>query len=686
MKSSLTRGCLRISLLGGLGLLLLVQSLCRVSHAAEVGASGQPSESVSVRADKTRVTDRQYGLALYEFFQDKPFDALMAFQPLINPGNGSGEISPRLVAAGTYIRYGMPGRATQLLESLLARPASDSEGVQAGFPDRFRAEAHFLLGKAYYQQHRAKEALSQWSALTDEAFAEGLALPQREERKYLLALLYLTQDNSAQNRARAAERYEMMSEETAYRFYMGYNLAVFAWQTGDLVQTEKWTSEVIGELDAHIQEDEVITPEGQFVVPVEGRQAISEARVLQDKARILLALVRMEQGHDGEAIESLSQVMLYHYQADQLVKLYTMELLNSRKTEEADSVLLSYGKIQRESLTAEMIYLSAVIAEQGGSGDRADSLYQQSVTQSLIEQSAIEEAESQMLTQPGDWKALDMRLRPYLSDHREGRGALLALQNDFEFRREREEYEQLKVLLLRAEHWMDQLALFQVVLGERERRWFQRAEEVRKHQEGIQFDRINTHVRALSSTFPVLRGQSQDPLSLLEASQESALARLTQAENRYNSLRIRGYFNAEPERAQQIQQRLQLFRGMMVWQASESYANQKWRHQKVLRAIDWELARYQEASGRVNRRLKTHGDLGQLNNRVNKEIPRVEGLANRLRQALGNTQKQLQNTVSTWLAEQKRAAVSLERQGRLALARMADQRLREKGTQPGGQQ
>ena len=28
----------------------------------------------------------------------------------------------------------------------------------------------------------------------------------------------------------------------------------------------------------------------------------------------------MEQGHDGEAIESLSQVMLYHYQADQLVK------------------------------------------------------------------------------------------------------------------------------------------------------------------------------------------------------------------------------------------------------------------------------------------------------------------------------------------------------------------------------
>ena len=122
-----------------------------------------------------------------------------------------------------------------------------------------------------------------------------------------------------------------------------------------------------------------------------------------------------------------------------------------------------------------MIYLSAVIAEQGGSGDRVDSLYQQSVTQSLIEQSAIEEAEkkSQMLTQPGDWKALDMRLRPYLSDHREGQRALLALQNDFEFRQGAEEYEQQIHCSLRAEHWMDQLALFQVVLEERERRWFQ---------------------------------------------------------------------------------------------------------------------------------------------------------------------------------------------------------------------
>ena len=142
------------------------RGLARAMAAVVLVAAAQvlPAVAQDVAAP-TAIRDLYYGEALFQFYQDKHFDALTHLLAARSAGRVTNhEAESELLLGGLYLNYGQHIRAEEIFSRLL------TQAVAPAVRDR----AWFYLGKVRYQRGLNEDALAAFARISG-ALPDGLA-------------------------------------------------------------------------------------------------------------------------------------------------------------------------------------------------------------------------------------------------------------------------------------------------------------------------------------------------------------------------------------------------------------------------------------------------------------------------------------------------------------------------------
>lgn len=183
------------------------------------------------------VKDLKYGTILFDYYQQKYFDALIGYEY----ANEKNELKhngdeARLLKGGMTLSYGLPDDAQAVFQDLL------KENV----PQKTRNKAWFYLAKLYYQKGQAVDAVRNISRIKGDV-PKDIA----EEYNYLATLLNIHNQHldSAQNAI------GKVATHSAYEPYLIFNLAVSQLKNGQEKNSKENLLKVIDYSIKHPKEE-----------------------------------------------------------------------------------------------------------------------------------------------------------------------------------------------------------------------------------------------------------------------------------------------------------------------------------------------------------------------------------------------------------------------------------------------
>jgi hypothetical protein len=305
-------------------------------HAQSVPETGLPP---------VRVQSLHYGDALFHFYQDDWFDAIVrteayAAQGALGPHAGDAE----LLLGGMYLSFGQHERASDVFRRLLAAPST---------PQAVRGRAWFYLGKDLHARGYFEES---GDALR--RAAGQLPAGMEAERRVLLAQSLM----GLQRYEDAARQLENWSGPADWQAYGQFNLGVALIRAGRL-------GEGLAMLDRV----------GGIEAPTE------ELRSLRDKANVAIGYANLQAGNSAAARTALERVRLTGPQSNKALlaagwaaaaedrfeqalvpwaELRDRDLLDAAVQESYLAVPYAYAKLTAEKQAA-MSYEAAIAAFDG---------------------------------------------------------------------------------------------------------------------------------------------------------------------------------------------------------------------------------------------------------------------------------------------------------------------------------
>jgi len=601
----------------------LAAALCAV---ATLVSAQQPAQQP---AQQHTVQAPHYGDALFEFFQDRWFDAitgLMVSQHFgrVQPHGDEAEV----LRGGMLLSYGLHQEAGAVFAKLIERNAAPA----------VRDRAWFFLARMRYQRGllgEAGEALAR--------IANPLPGELEEERSLLTAQLRMAQGDFAG----AASVLQAVPPKAVASLYARFNLGVALVKTGDTARGNALLDE-IGRAPA----------------------ANEEQRSLRDRANVALGFAALQGQRPQQARDALQRVRLVGPQSNKALLGFGWAAAELKAPKDAlvpwtelagrdasDSAVLE-AKIAVPYALAELGALSQSLARYNEAIDLYDS-ERKRLEESIkaIRAGALLGALLERNRQ-GDMGAFGGIQQLPAMPHA---GHLSQLLAGHEFQESFKNLRDLQFLERNLSDWGGRLGVFGDMLANRRQAFEQRLPAVLQRAGELSLPAMQQRRDALATELARTEEQA-DALAFVDERERGLLERLRRVE-----AALKETNDAE------IAERLRRVSGALTWQLARDYPVRLWDAKKALRTTDKTLAEageHQAALARAQqdepaRFARFAARIAELEGRLQALNPRVA--------ALGREQQgQLQEMAVAELESQKERLDVYAAQARLAIAQLYD--------------
>jgi hypothetical protein len=585
-----------------------------------------------------------YGDTLFNFYQDKTFDALVGLMvsqhfKRIAPHDDESEV----LRGGMLLAYGMHREASAVFTRVI-----DSTTAPA-----IRDRAWYFLARAKQQRgllDEAQEALSRVKApLLGAAF--GASPGSLEDNRQLLQaqLMMAREDFNG-----AATVLQALQKSSNVGQIAGFNLGVALIKNGSVEQGTALL-DVLGQTPA----------------------ADEEERNVRDRANLALGFAALQAKQPAEARKSLQRVRLKSLQSNRALLGFGWAALEMNDPQLALvpwQELASRPEADAAVLEAR-IAVPYALAESGATqlalqsyGQAAEGFVQEhrNLAESISAIRAGKLVQDLIAQNPSNGLGAFANISALPSLPYPAHLAPLLAGNDFQqaFKNLRD----LQFLDGNLLHWQDSLGTFAQMLENRQLAFNQRLPAVRAKAGANNWAGLTQRRDALAAE--LAQAKEQNDAAVFANPREAALLqRLQRAQTRVQKI-------GSDAEIGDAQDRLRLLQGALTWQLTQALPLRSWDATKGLRATDAALQQARQRDAQLTQaqfdepsRQQAFGSrITELKERLNRLLPAVAQLAQ-------DNRTQLQELAVAELQSQQERLMIYEGQARLAVAQIQDQAL-----------
>jgi hypothetical protein len=579
------------------------------------------------------VQDLSYGVALYNFFQEKYFSSITDLMVAeTKQTNENQQFDSDLLLGGLYLSYDLHEQAGKVLDEL----------IQADIPAETRDRAWFNLSKLRYQRGfypEAEQALIQ--------IQDSLPDYRQAERLNLLANIYLNQ----QKYDKAVKTLKEFPSDSTWQAYAQFNLGVA------LVK--------LGKLDEGIEQ---LTQVGKM------KSTSSEMIALRDKANLALGYAHLKHEQPDAASEAFNRIRLngplsnqallgvgwaWNMQAQYNMALLPWIELKSRSTfdpavqEAYLAIPYNFEKIAKPKLA--LVYYTG-----------ATKSYEAQLRKLNNISKAVDGGELLQALRPanlGDETALSL----YRSKLPSSITApyLYSLMATHEFQNVLKNYQDLLYLQYVLNRWQRNLPAYSLMLQERRRAYQQKLPEVTRDTRLRKLQQLETQRNKLASEVSRIV-KSQDVFALASEDEIEQLAQLEAVKRNMHAV-------GKKQDVAELRERYELLNGLLYWQIADDYVPRQWQLEKGLKQLDSALAEAQAANASLkNAWNQAPTAFEGYAGRIKKQSSRIRSLQVKVDSALRQQEKRIQTIARQSLNQQRRRIESYLVRARFAQARLYD--------------
>jgi hypothetical protein len=631
-------------LLGWVGVAAAL-AVATLTHAAPAGVPSAAMGKPQV------IAAPHYGDTLFNFYQDKTFDALVGLMVSqhfnrIAPHDAEAEV----LRGGMLLAFGMHQEAAEVFTRVI-----NSTTVPA-----VRDRAWYFLARAKQQRGLLDDAQAALSRV--EAPLQGTAYGAQpgsleDSRQLMQALLMLAREDFAG----AASVLDKLKDSGNVGLIAQFNLGVALIKNGDVEQGQTWL-DTVGRTPA----------------------ADEEQRSVRDRANLALGFAALQAKQPREARTSLQRVRLQGLEANRALLAFgwaAMELNDPQLALVPWQELAARPDVDAAVLEARLAVPYA-LAEIGATQLALDG-YAQAADGFAQEQRALGESitairagnlvQELVALNPANGLAGIAQLQALPSMPQAAHLAPLLAGNDFQ-----QAYKNLRDLqFMKANlgQWQDNLGVFSQMLDNRRLAFSQRLPAVR--------DRANVGSTGASGDATaglqrkrdglaesVAQAMARDDVLAFADPREAALAqRLQRAQARVARIGNEADIGDAADR-------LRLLQGALQWQLTQAWPQRRWQAVKGLRDTDNALATTRERDTKLLAAQRDEPARQQVfGRRITELTQRLSTLLQSLDQMGQANARQLQAIAVTERQSQQERLVVYEGQARLASAQIQDQSL-----------
>lgn len=592
------------------------------------------------------VADLRYGVALYNYYQNRNLEAMTELMVAQQKGGiqGHGD-NPEIMAGGFSMAYGMERHASEIFERLLT----------ANRPRRTRDSAWFYLAQMRYLR-------GDWSA-ADEALAKISDKPHAELAPQVAELRF----NLAVQRGEMAAATDILQAQLKSPFapYMQFNLGAAYSREGAFAKATPFFLQ-LQKLPEHTPEylalyDKAMTGAGYAALLDkryrEAVQHFSQVRLespVANRALLGYGWAAVELEDYALALKPWQQLarrsLIDEYTQEALVAIpYAYEKMGYK------SQALQEFRNAEAGYLAELEQLRQVIGQMQGYAIREALNIDRSADINWLDQ-----AQQQQLSPQLTYLISLFSREDFLGLVRELRD-LLAIQNQFR-------------------QWQDKLDFYSVMLDEREANRAREMDALGRQQIHAKIADLETQRDNLAGEVARLRNQ-EDYLALVDEEDAARLVRILRAEANIGILQRavwdQGMEVMPAEELAQLTETLRRQKGLMIWRGMEMYDERLWRAEAELAHLNRELDGARTTLERVHRILEQGFDLQPYRQRIAAAREQLLVQSTDIDYAIEQSQNALRRQVLLVLEQQQARLQHYLAQSRLSIARLLDQTLSE---------
>ncbi|HEY6527252.1 MAG TPA: hypothetical protein VIZ65_01060 [Cellvibrionaceae bacterium] len=584
------------------------------------------------------VADLRLGAALYEYYQNKPLDALSELLVAKARGGILGHgTHPDIMEGGFYLGYGMERTATELFSRLLTEQQSS----------KTRDAAWFYLARLRYDAN-------DWPGV-EAALTHVSRDPSWDLAQDILALranMATAQDDTAKAE-RLAQKFD---REATWRAYAYYNLGAAYGRKGNFKKAVD-----------------------NFDLLLHMRLEREEELSLYDKAMTSAGYAYLLNKRYQEAIDQFSQVRLNSPVANRALLGYGWAAAESQNYSLALKpwTALSKRNLVDESAQEVLIALPYAFEKLGRKPD-ALSAYKQAEKQYLEEISRLNESLKALVTPALDDTLnlpLDEELswNKYAEDHdlpaQKAYFAALFAKNEFQ--------QQVQILrdLLQMRtvltNWQNKMQLYQDLVDERD---LSRDAHMQRYAQNPYNQQVATLIAQREALAVRLQNAiaANDAEALVSGAEAQRLQTLKQAVARLSRLQASGQATAE-----QVE-KLRFYAGLNLMDATEQEAANRYALEQNLKIADQQLAQLNKTWQRAAAEAQTGVNFQSFRSRLGSARNRIDEQLKRTDRAIEDNKIVLRAQIQDALEFQRARLTQYLAQTRLSVARLLDEATGEK--------
>ena len=579
------------------------------------------------------VQDLSYGVALYNFFQEKYFSSITDLMVAeAKQTNENQQFDSDLLLGGLYLSYDLHEQAGKVLGEL----------IQADIPAETRDRAWFNLSKLRYQRGFYTEAEQALTKIQD-----GLPDYREAERLNLLANIYLNQ----QKYDKAVATLKDFPDESSWEAYAKFNLGVAFVK--------------LGKLEEGIDQ---LTSVGTM------KPGSNELIALRDKANLALGYAHLKHEQPEAASDAFNRIRLngplsnqallgvgwaWNMQAQYNMALLPWIELKSRSTfdpavqESYLAIPYNFEKIAKPKLA--LVYYTGATKGYEAQLRKLDNISK-----------AVSGGELLQALRPanlGDETALSL----YRSKLPESITApyLYSLMATHEFQNVLKNYQDLIYLQYVLNKWQRNLPAYSLMLQERRRAYQKKLPEVTRDTRLKKLQKLEAHRNKLANKVKRIE-QNEDVFALASDAELEQLAQLKTVQRNLQSV-------AKKQDVTELQERYELLNGLLYWQIADDYVPRQWQLKKGLKELDAALAEAHAANASLkNAWNQAPAAFEGYAIQIKKQNARIRTLQLKVDSALRQQEKRIQAIARRSLNQQRRRIESYLVRARFAQARLYD--------------
>ncbi len=630
----------------------------------------------------TRAKSPLYGMALYEYYQGKSFEALALLSLAKQRGGieGHGD-HPDLVAGGLMLAYGMTREAKHTFEALLKEQIAPSD----------RNKAWFYLGKVLYLEGSSdsKAERETADALAREALArvDTQSLGESDagllaEWHYLMRQLELRElSKTGLTEVLSNPPEEVRSEHDIWPLYSAYNESVLYSQQGNLTSAVSVLSGLVEVLSR--------ARERKWDATV-----INELAALEERARLSLGQLLMQQDQYQQAYQMLSTIRFESPFAEQALFQYAVAAAHLGYYEQA---LAALKRLQKPSLFTPWLrqvpYATAYLYEQLGDiaiaqgayqsafqyyGSELDSLAQ--TRASLSEETILSNLK---IDQGGMENSAVERTANYLilgvTDIRnDAYGRIRVLPESFDlatlfageaFQLALRDLHELYKLQRGLGRWEQQLGTFDTMLATRSEHRSLRIAQTRSQLEKQNVASWQAQQKAYAEAIERALA-AEDAMFFIDDEQRDYQQQIEAVQRKVAGL-------PEGEEKAEYSQKIKRIADYFDWWVADRYGVNRWAAQRELAGLNKAMAEFNARYTALQQEMNSDHRLQNLSERVQEGKVRLNYLHQQLAQSLQSTRERMMNLVHAEFDKQQRVLEAYQLSAAEASARLLDDLYRQ---------